>query len=153
MVLPDMPNMSEMLSGVFEDGTPVFSRNGRSRLSRNTSGREINDGNGPLTVNEVPVPDDEQAIYLSLQLLQDKVSVLERHNAEAENSVKELQQRNRELEAERLGGRRASHRSDSAIGMTDSDGGDEVASGNGRKSAIERNSKPLSPLTLSPLMS
>ena len=99
------------------------------------------------------MPDDEQAIYLSLQLLQDKVSVLERSNAEAEYSVKELQQRNRELEAERLGGRRASHRSDSAIGMTDSDGGEDVAGASGRKSAIQRNSKSFDRPVLTFLMS
>lgn len=151
--IENVPNMSEILSGVFEDGTPVFSRNIRARSARNASdqaGRKVSQRSA---VSEVDVPDDEQAIYLSLQLLQDKVSVLERSNAEAEYSVKELQERNRELEAERLGGRRASHRSDSAIGMTDSDGGEDVAGASGRKSAIQRNSKSFDRRLLTFLMS
>lgn len=150
--IENVPNMSEILSGVFEDGTPVFSRNSRARSARNASERGDRKVSNRSAVSEVDVPDDEQAIYLSLQLLQDKVSVLERSNAEAEYSVKELQQRNRELEAERLGGRGASHRSDSAIGMTDSDGGEDVA-GASRKSAIQRNSKSSGRSVLTFLMS
>ena len=151
--IENVPNMSEILSGVFEDGTPVFSRNIRARSARNASdqgGRKVSQRSA---VSEVDVPDDEQAIYLSLQLLQDKVSVLERSNAEAEYSVKELEQKNRELEAERIGGRRASHRSDSAIGMIDSDGGEDVAGASGRRSAIQRNSKSFDRCVLTFLMS
>lgn len=139
-VLPDLPNISELVSGIYEDGTPVFSRHGKSRASRfaSTSQRGNGKNGGYAGVHEIPVPEDEQAIFLSLKLLQDKVAVLERNHAEAENTIQELQQKNRALELEKTQRRRSSQRSDSALGMTDSDGVDELGGGQ-RKMTIERN--------------
>lgn len=126
-LLPDMPNMSELVSGIFEDGTPVFSRRGKSHPSR-FAGRQ-----GLASVGEIPVPNDEQAIFLSLKLLQDKVAVLEKNQAESEEIIHSLENRNRTLETEAVQQkRRASRRSDSALG--DSESTDE-----GRKDTIERN--------------
>ena len=128
-LLPDMPNMSELVSGIFEDGTPVFSRRGKSHPSR-FAGRQ-----GLTSVGEIPIPDDEQAIFLSLKLLQDKVAVLEKNQAESEEIIHGLENRNHVLETEAVQQkRRASRRSDSALG--DSESTDE-----GRKDAIERNRK------------
>ena len=139
-MLPDLPNISELVSGVYEDGTPVFSRHGKSRASRfvSTSGQtgRFQDYAG---VDEIPVPADEQAIFLSLKLLQDKVATLEKTNAEAENAMQDLQQKNRVLESQMTDRRRAP-RSDSALGTTDSDGGNEIG-GSRRKLLIEKNRK------------
>jgi len=132
-VLPDMPNLSELVSGVFEDGTPVFSRNAKSRFSKKA-------GQGRDHVDEIPIPDDEQAIFLSLKLLQDKVAIMEKSQAEAENVIAELKQKNRTLETSNAEKRKVSHRSDSALGTTDSDGGEEVGAGR-RKETIEKNRK------------
>ena len=145
IVLPDMPNVSELVSGVFEDGTPVFSLSGKPRSSRFTSGsrtqRRLTTRLTHSAINEIDVPDDEQDIYLSLQILQDKVDQLERNRGEAEVAMGELQERNRVLEAEKAGQQRR-QRSDSAIGLTDggSDAGDEM-SGRQRKQLIEKNRK------------
>ena len=142
-VLADAPNVSELISGVFEDGTPVFSRHGKPRAFQH----DFVEGNGGTerhaNVDDVPVPFDEQAIFLSLRLLEDKVAVLERSKAEAEVAVKDLQEQNLRLQFEQSGRRRASHRSDSALGTTDSEGGDEMTGGRQRKVVIERNRKCL----------
>lgn len=140
-MLPDLPNISELVSGVYEDGTPVFSRHGKSRASRFVSRSQQNASKRQnyVDVNEIPVPVDEQAIFLSLKLLQDKVDTLERTNAEAENVIHDLQQKNRALENDKIERKRAP-RSDSALGMTDSDGGNEFGGGQ-RKLLIEKNRK------------
>ena len=139
-MLPDLPNISELVSGLYEDGTPVFSRHGKSRASRFVSTPE-NAGicQHYVGVNEIPIPADEQAIFLSLKLLQDKVATLEKINAEAENAMQDLQQKNQLLESGKIDKRRAP-RSDDALGTTDSDGGNEIG-GSQRKMLIEKNRK------------
>ena len=138
-ILPDLPNISELVSGVYEDGTPVFSRHGKSRASRfvPASGKTGKRQEYAL-VNELSLPDDEQAIFLSLKLLQDKVATLEKTNAEAENAIQDLQQKNQVLESEKAD--RRAPRSNSALGVTDSDGGKEIG-GSQRKLSIEKNRK------------
>ena len=132
--IPDMPNISELISGVFEDGTPVFSRHGKSRPSR--ADQRSHKKPTFAAVEEIPVPEEEQAIFLSLKLLQDKVSVLERNNAEAQTTIEDLQQQNAQLQTERSTKRQSSRRADSALGSTDSEGGDEMNSQ--RKFTIEK---------------
>ena len=134
--VPDMPNINELVSGVYEDGTPVFSRNSKARVQQRQASRP-----DPAQVDDIAVDDDEQAIYLSLKLLQDKVADLERDRADTEIFIQELEHKNRILESEKAQ-RRSWQRSDSAIGMTDgaSDGGDEMGGGQ-RKLLIEKNRK------------
>ncbi len=128
-LLPEMPNMSELISGVFEDGTPVFPRHTKSRSSRFVRDSHHAD------VAEIPVPEDEQAIFLSLKLLQDKIAVLEKNQGENEVVIHELEQKNQALELERVQQkRRVPHRSDSALGASESDGEE-------RKLTIEKNRK------------
>lgn len=150
-MLPDMPNLSELVSGVYEDGSPVFSSHGKAKASRFASGShgrrsQLNTQIDYAVVGEIPVPADEQAIFLSLKLLQDRVVELETNRAEAEKTIQELQQMNWALEAEKTDrGRR--ERRDSALGMTD--GGSEAAEHGGRsqrKWIIERSRQsPSSP--------
>lgn len=138
-VLPDLPNISELVSGVFEDGTPVFSRHGKARVSRFATSQDHRQASKKYVgVDEIPVPYDEQAIFLSLKLLQDKVALLEGNNAEAETLIQTLEKENRVMKAEKASRRKSSHRSDSALGTTDSDAGEETAGGS-RKAVIERN--------------
>ena len=141
-MLPDLPNLSELVSGVYQDGTPVFSRQGKSRASRfvSSSRRPENSNQGPehADVVEVPLPEEEQAIFISLRILQDKVGDLEHNRAEAEATIKDLQQKNQMLERESAEARRW-RRSDSALGTTDggSDAGDETGRGS-RRQRIEK---------------
>ncbi|KAH5334048.1 hypothetical protein HBI49_039190 [Parastagonospora nodorum] len=87
-ILPDLPNLTELVSGVFEDGTPVFSKTmpTRSRFSAPPNG-----GRKPqfTPIEGVPIPDEEKAIFAALQLLQDKVADMERERAEAEKKIEE----------------------------------------------------------------
>jgi len=87
-ILPDLPNLTELVSGVFEDGTPVFSKTApaRSRFSAPPNG-----GRRPqhIPVEGVPIPEEEKAIFSALQLLQDKVEQMEHERAEAEKKIEE----------------------------------------------------------------
>ena len=134
-----LPNLSELISGIYEDGTPVFSRDGKPRNSRFITAlrRSIHPNEANPSVDEVDLPIDEQAIFLNIKLLQDKAAVLERHNAEAAVTIDELRAKNRVLEGEKAIRKRPS-RSDSALGTTDSDDGDGTGIGQ-RKVIIEKN--------------
>ena len=152
-VIPDMPNITELISGTFTDGTPVFSRTGRSRT---TSSRFSNAGRksrlGHVKVSSIPVPEEEEAIYMSLKLLQDKVADLENEKVEADAVIQELEEKNYTLE-EKNGTlemeaiqRQKSRRSDSGLGTTSgSDAGDENGCGRSgygsRKTLIEKTRK------------
>ena len=136
-MLPDMPNFSELVSGIFQDGTPVFSRHAKSRASRFASGSNSQQQQGKAerghaNVTAIPLPDDEQAIFVSLRLLQDKVAELENGKAEAQATIQDLLEKTRVLEREKLESKRM-RRSDSALGTTDgSEGGDEQGKGSRR---------------------
>jgi hypothetical protein len=139
--LPDLPNLSELVSGVFEDGTPVFSRYRKSRASRSAQ-YQISKPQHEAVV-EIPLPEDEQAILLSLKLLQDKVAELEQRRAESEDMIQDLQKRNQTLEEEKAESKRL-RRSDSALGTTDgSEDGRDIGRGS-RKSIIEKSREYLS---------
>lgn len=86
-VLPDMQNLTELVSGVRQDGTPLFSRSSkpRSRFATPSQSRRKSSGrHSHIAIESVPIPADEKALYLSLQLLQEKVASLEKEKAESE---------------------------------------------------------------------
>lgn len=142
--VPNMPNVNELVSGVYEDGRLVFSRDSSARASRGSNVQQRQTSRPDLVhVDDIAVDDEEQDIYLALKLAQDKVADLERERAETEVFIKELENTNRVLESEKA--RQRLQRSDSAIGMTDgaSDGGDDMGSGR-RKLLIEKNRESLS---------
>ena len=140
-MIPDMPNISELVSGIYEDGTPVFSRHIRAHNSSRFASRTGRKSRlGHAIVSTIPVPEDEQAIFASLKLLQEKIADLENNRAESEALIQDLQEKNQILEKEK-DERRRFRRSDSALGTTSgSDGGDEVGQGS-RRAIIERTRK------------
>jgi hypothetical protein len=87
-ILPDLPNLTELVSGIFEDGTPVFSKTApaRSRFSAPPNG-----GRRPnhIPIEGIPIPEEEKAIFSALQMLQDKVADMERERAEAEKKIED----------------------------------------------------------------
>lgn len=89
-ILPDLPNLTELVSGVRKDGTPVFNRNAKSR-SRFTSGsyKPFRSDHNP--VESVPVPYEEKAIYSSLQVLQARLAQLEDEKEDAEKRAEEYE--------------------------------------------------------------
>jgi hypothetical protein len=120
-VLPDMPNLTELVSGMFEDGTPVFSKTvpARSRFPGPNSGGRRQSNHYP--VDSVPIPQDEKAIFAALQLLQGKLSQMEHEAAEAEKKIEEQELEIIELKATTQAQERL-RRSDSALGSTDGEG-------------------------------
>jgi hypothetical protein len=100
-LLPDLPNLSELVSGVYEDGTPVFSRNSKAKVTRFVSPlslpTEASHNTGHIPLESVPIPEDEKAIFVSLKLLQSKVADLEMAKADAEQRLEKLVQENAQL--------------------------------------------------------
>lgn len=119
-VLPDLPNLSELVSGVFDDGTPVFSRHTKAKATRFGPAAGVKGKRGPsyAQLAGMPVPEDEKAIFVSLQLLQEKVARLEVEKAEAEKKSADVQQENIALKAQQKERRRYGS-GDSAIGSSD----------------------------------
>ncbi|KAI9794237.1 MAG: hypothetical protein M1816_006163 [Peltula sp. TS41687] len=127
-VLPDLPNLSELVSGVYEDGTPVFSRR-VSRASRYGNHWQYHHHpDDDVDEDGEALAYDERAILISLRVLQDKVVELEREKAGREKTMEELQNQVETLkvEKEQLERRR---RSDSALGSGDSgsEAGDDLS--------------------------
>ncbi|KAI9931045.1 hypothetical protein MW887_010700 [Aspergillus wentii] len=104
-LLPDLPNLSELVSGVYEDGTPVFSRQNKARTTRFVSPShdpaEVSFTREHVPLDAVPVPEDEKALFVSLRLLQDKVAELEMAKSESEKKIEEMRQENVSLKADR----------------------------------------------------
>ena len=143
-LLPDLPNLTELVSGVYQDGTPVFSRHGpaRSRFgSLNRRPDEARSGHNHAAIESLPVPSEERAILVSLRLLQDKVAELERERADDERVMGDLRAEVKRLKTEKKDrGRRL--RADSALGLVDSgsgSGSDGGAGGKKRENVVSTN--------------
>ncbi|KAF2210914.1 hypothetical protein CERZMDRAFT_99086 [Cercospora zeae-maydis SCOH1-5] len=106
-MLPDLPNITELVSGPNE-ATPLVQRTSTSR-TRFVSGTH-------RTVNTMRVPQDEQAIFASLQMLSDRVAQLELEKSEAQKHVEDYEHEVIELRAQ-LGVQRP----DSGLGSEDND--------------------------------
>jgi hypothetical protein len=104
-LLPDLPNLSELVSGHFEDGIPVFPRQQKSRVTRfvSPSGKtaDLSYTEDHMRLDTVPIPDDERALFVSLKLLQNRVAELEFSRAEAERKLEEIQRENTSMKADK----------------------------------------------------
>ena len=102
-LLPNnMPEVSENISGTLLNGMP-FTRNGRVH---SPSSAKRNGAYGQ--VDGIPLPDEEEDIYKSLEIFKARVAILERENIELQRSMINLQNENDQLKLE--------NRSDSALG-------------------------------------
>jgi hypothetical protein len=122
-ILPDLPNLTELVSGVFEDGTPIFNRHSRPRSHFSApapAGRQPNYNR----IDSVPIPAEEKAIFASLQLLQEKVAQLEQEKAEADKRMEEQENEIVEMRAAQDAQDRM-RRPDSGLGSTDGEGTDK----------------------------
>ena len=144
-MVPDMPTISELVSGIFEDGTPMFSRtskaratSGSARLASAQQGRKSRFGHYP--VGEIAVPEEEEAIFVSLKLLQEKIADLEVKRSEQEARIQNLHDKNKILEAEKVERKRMSSR-DSGIGHTSGSDADDDFARKSRTTIIERTRK------------
>lgn len=89
--LPDVANITELISGERSDGASLFNRSAKSRSKFHTPAR-LHPGIRPshVLVENVPIPANVKALYISLQLLQEKVAALEAEKEQ--NERKELEQ-------------------------------------------------------------
>lgn len=142
-VLPDLPNITELVSGVYENGTPIFSDYKKRHASRWASASQVGE-----STNNVSLPDvdqvhpkyDEKKLLASIRYLEDIVIELQHHQAESEHTLQYLRQKAFESESK---GRTAPRRSDSALGSISggSDGGEDKLAAGQRKLMIEKNRK------------
>lgn len=102
-LLPDLPNISELVSGVYEDGTPVFSQNKRSTrfVSPPNDATDVSMTREHFPLDAVPIPEDEKALFVSLRLLQDKVAELEMYKSDAEKRLETYREENATLKTGR----------------------------------------------------
>lgn len=104
-LLPDLPNISELVSGVYEDGTPVFPRQSKLRSTRFVSPphdqTDVSFTRQHLPLDAVPIPDDEKALFVNLRLLQDKVAELSMFKSDAEKRLENYRVENAALKAGR----------------------------------------------------
>lgn len=105
-LLPDLPNISELVSGVYEDGSPVFPRQSKLRSTRFVSPLHEDATNVSMTrqhmpLDSIPIPDDEKALFVNLRLLQDKVAELQMFKSDAEKRLENYRAENAALKASR----------------------------------------------------
>ncbi|KJX94651.1 hypothetical protein TI39_contig4169g00015 [Zymoseptoria brevis] len=94
--LPNVPNIAELISGVRTDATPV-KRASRSRFASASLKPQPREH---LPVQGIAVPEDERAIYASLQTLKDRINQLEAEKSDTrkreedyENELMDLRSR------------------------------------------------------------
>nr|POE49123.1 spindle pole body protein ppc89 [Quercus suber] len=123
--LPDLPDLTELVSGTRKDGTPLFARSTNPRLNRRFgpgSTKSLHPEHVPI--ESVPTPEEEQQIYASLQLLQDRIANLEMDKSEAHQKQQEYENQIIELQSQLYAERR---RPDSALGSDDGQQAQEVS--------------------------
>lgn len=110
-LLPDLPNLSELVSGVYEDDGPALPRQNKMRATRFVSpplGGDMGDesvSRQHLPLDALPVPDDEKALFVSLRVLQERVAELEHAKADAERKIQDMRQENAFLKSDRPRGK------------------------------------------------
>ncbi len=120
-ILPDLPNLTELVSGKWKDGTPLFSRTSKAKsrfTSANSPRRSRSDYQNHAQIESIPLPPDEKAIIASLQLLRERVAELELQKSESDHRAEEYENEVSELKT-KLEGYEKTRRSDSALGSTD----------------------------------
>lgn len=104
-LLPDLPNLSELVSGVYEDGTPVLPRQPKMRSTRFASpphdATDMSLTREHMPLDAIPIPEDEKALFVNLRLLQEKVTELERFKSNAEKRLEVYRDENAALRSGR----------------------------------------------------
>lgn len=134
-VLPDLPNLSELVSVVYQQSTPAL-RSHRQSGGRFSSANPYHPG-----VDGMPLPVEERALFASLQILQDRVAELETEKVGSERTIEQLQSALALLNGANVETERR-RRADSAVGMADSGSDSGQRSGKYRnKLMVENTSK------------
>lgn len=121
-MLPDLPNLTELVSGNFKDGTPIFPRSGRNAIRFSSIPSAPFNQPNFVPLSGVAVPEDEKAILAALQLMKDKFDQLTVEKEEADRKIEEYEDQAVKLRAQ-IVTRQTFRRSDSALGSTDGEDG------------------------------
>ena len=117
MIAPDFPGMTELMSGTWKDGSPIWTHSAKaaSRFGTPSQRRKPSTSKqSHLPISSVPLPIDERALFASLQMLQEKVTGLEKDKNTAEEKLEKYELENLQLKSEL---EEYKHRdSDSALG-------------------------------------
>jgi FtsZ-binding cell division protein ZapB len=134
-ILPATTDISHVVSTEAGSGIPVVVRGGVVQ-SRPTNGFS---GKFPFEdVDGIEVPEEEEDIYLSVDLLKSRVAQLEMEKADSQRTINELKRENYQLQAEKQELERR-RRADSALGMAD--GGSDTYSDRDRNIIADKTSK------------
>ncbi|KAF7196439.1 Spindle pole body protein ppc89 [Pseudocercospora fuligena] len=100
-MLPDVANITELISGTRANGTPLVRQTATTR-SRFVSTSYKGDAQTQthLPVTAVGLPEDEKAIFASLQMLHDRVNQLEQERNEAHKHIEEYEREVIELRSQ-----------------------------------------------------
>jgi hypothetical protein len=121
-LLPDLPNLTELVSGNYKDGTPIFASSTKSRARYTSINFHPPSQPNFVPLNSIPISEDDKAILASLQLLKDKVASLEQENAQSGRRIEDYEIEVNELRAQ-IDSQANARRSDSALGSTDGEAG------------------------------
>lgn len=113
-----LPNLTELVSGTYDNGTPVLPSHQKTRASRfvsaSNSHANVVKAATPQNVDEVRPQLDEKKLLASIGFLETKVAQLEKNRIESEQTIQNLQKMVEERQE-----KPRSRRSDSAIGSAD----------------------------------
>lgn len=145
-MLPDLPNLTELVSGNFKDGTPIFPRSERN-ATRFSSGPSV-PFNQPnfVPLSGMAVPEDEKAILAALQLMKDKFEQLSVEKEEADRKIEEYEDEAVRMRAQ-LVARQNFRGRDSALGSTDGEDGSPKTKWQIEKTRENLQLKSSSPIT------
>jgi len=93
-LLPDMPDITALMTGLRGDATPLFPRSAKPKSRFAMPPQRVTEKRRPSShaaLNNVPAVAEDRALYLSLQLLQEKVLRLESDNANAEKKIEDYE--------------------------------------------------------------
>ncbi|KAI9657840.1 MAG: hypothetical protein M1831_004076 [Alyxoria varia] len=126
IAIPDIPEVTELVSGVRKDGTPIFPRGAKvlSAFGTPSSVRQTRGKANHDNVSEVPVSDLERTLYVSLQLLHDKVANLEDEKGQVVKKADEYEHEVLQLRSKLEGGQVEEKQNDGGL---DLDGAEERA--------------------------
>ena len=119
MIAPDLPGMTELMSGTWKDGSPIWTHSAKAASRFGTPSQRRKPSTlkqSHLPISSVPLPIDERALFASLQVLRAKVTGLEKDKNTAEEKLEKYELENLQLRSEL---EEQKHRdSDSALGLS-----------------------------------
>lgn len=113
----DGPEISELVTATFKDGSPVYVQSGAVQSRFANTGRPL--PRKHVAVDGIELPQDEQDIFLNLQMMQERVTQLEREKSDVQRIANDLDKENYKLREDLKDAIAAARRrSDSAISDT-----------------------------------